>query len=47
MEMGTEPRAGKVTVTGKTHPGIGYKVPEGVQGYSYSLSLTSVLDGGG
>jgi len=30
MEMGTEPRAGKVKVIGKPHPGIGYKVPEGV-----------------
>ena len=30
MEMGAEPRAGKVKVRGTTHPGIGYKVPEGV-----------------
>jgi len=29
MEMGAEPRAGRVKVRGKTHPGTGYKGPKG------------------
>jgi hypothetical protein len=35
-----------VTVKGKVHPGTGHEDPEGEK-YSYTLSLTSALDGGG
>ena len=32
---------------GKIHPRTGHDGPEGVQRYSYTLSLTSVVDGDG
>jgi len=32
---------------GKGHPTTGHEGPEGEQRYSYTLSLTSALEGGG
>jgi len=34
-------------VKGKVHPRTGHRGPEGEQRYSFNLSLTSALDGGG